>query len=183
MGSTTEDRPLADAGRELTQDAGRLAERATDIGIQRVDQGREQVAEQVQGVAGAIRRVSTDLESEQPTIADLAQTAAEQAERMSQYLRSTDTRQIVRTVEDFGRRQPALFLGGAFVIGLAASRVLKAANGSDASRSGYAMSSGSTAYGIGSRRDGWAGTGSGVGASSMPVGAGTTSGTRDEGAY
>jgi hypothetical protein len=38
----------------------------------------------------------------------------------------TDARQIIGNVEDAARRQPLLFLGGAFALGLVAARVLKA---------------------------------------------------------
>ena len=124
--------PLAEAGREAGDSAGHLAERATDIGFQRVDQGREQVAEGIGQLAGTIRQVSTDLGTNQPMIADVAATAADQAERIGQYLRETDAKQIITNVEDLARRQPILFLGGAFVLGLVASRLLKAGSGGQA---------------------------------------------------
>lgn len=129
MTSAEQEHPLAEAGHEVGQSAGHLAERATDIGFQRVDEGREQVALGIGQLAGSIRRISTDMEAEQPAIASAATTAAEQAERLAGYLRTTDARQILRTVEDVARQQPILFLGGAFLAGLAASRFLKAAGG------------------------------------------------------
>jgi hypothetical protein len=126
---TEQEHPLARTGEEVGQSAGHLAERATDLGFARADQGRQQVASGIDQVAGSIRRVSTDLEGEQPAMANVAQTAAEQAERLAGYLRETDARQMLHTVEDVARRQPILFLGGAFLLGLAASRFLKAAGG------------------------------------------------------
>ena len=69
------------------------------------------------------------METQQPQIADLASTAADQAEALAGYLRENDVRQIIGNVETFARRQPLLFLGGAFVLGVAASRFIKAAGG------------------------------------------------------
>ena len=126
-----QEHPLAETGHEISEGVGHLVERATDVGFQRADAGRTQVAQGIDELAGSIRRVSTDMESEQPAIASAAVTAADQAERLAGFLRNTDARELLRTVEDIARRQPILFLGGAFVAGLAASRFLKAAGGSD----------------------------------------------------
>ena len=125
----TETHPLAEAGKDATESAGHLAERAADLGLQQADRGREQAASGIDQVAQSIRRVSTDMLAEQPTIANAALTAADQAERVAQYLRQTDARQIISKVEDVARRQPLIFLGGAFLLGAAASRFIKAAGG------------------------------------------------------
>lgn len=122
--------PLAEARQQATATAGHLAERAADLGLKQADRGRQQAADGIQGVAQGIRRVSLDIESEQPTIANAALTAAEQAEGFADYLRQTDARQIISQVENLARRQPLIFLGGAFVLGVAASRFLKAAGAS-----------------------------------------------------
>jgi hypothetical protein len=148
--------PLAEAGREVTEDAGHLAERAANIGLEKADQGRAQVADSVDRVAGSIRRVSTELRSEEPGVADVALTAAEQTEHIARYLRDTDARQLVRTVEDFGRRQPLLFIGGAFLVGLAASRFMRAAGVASTStqngRGAYAIESGGGGWQTGTSR-------------------------------
>lgn len=132
--------PLAEAGKDATENVGQLAGRAADLGIQQADRGRTQAAEGIGQVAQSIRRVSADMQTEQPTIANAATTAADQAERVAQYLRQTDARQIISGVEDVARRQPILFIGGAFLIGIAASRFIKAAGGgqgTQANRAGY----------------------------------------------
>lgn len=129
--------PLADAGREAGESAGHLAERAADIGFQQADRGKEQAAHGISQVAESIRRVSMDMQGEQPAIANAAQTAADQAERVANYLQQTDARELIRTVEDVARRQPLIFLGGAFLLGVAASRLLKAAGSPSGQMSGY----------------------------------------------
>jgi hypothetical protein len=132
--------PLRDAGREASESVGQIANRAADIGLQRADQGKVQAAETISRLAGSMRQVSTDLQGDQPQIAGVARTAAEQAERLASYMERTDARQMISTVEDAARRQPLLFLGGAFAIGLVAARLLKAGSGQahDTTSSGYA---------------------------------------------
>lgn len=126
---TQRQHPLEEAGREATQRAGHLAERAADIGIQQADRGRDKAATGIDEVAKTIRRISAEMQPKQPQIADVGLTAADGAERVARYLREKDTRQILGTVEDAARRTPLLFIGGAFVLGVAASRFIKAAAG------------------------------------------------------
>ena len=160
--------PLAEAGQQAGQSVGHLAERAADIGFRQADRGKDQAAEGITQVADSIRRVSLDMEGSQPQIAEVAQTAADQAERVANYLQQTDAREIVRTVEDVARRQPLLFLGGAFLLGMAATRLIKAAGGQDQDRSyaysgdwrsapSYGVGGGSTAsaYATGAGRNGF----------------------------
>jgi hypothetical protein len=152
LDTTTEpEHPLAEAGQEVGQTAGHVAERAVDIGAQQADRIRMQAADGLQQLASSVRNVSSDL-SDQPTIANLATTAADGAERFAGFLRETDARQMVSTVEDMARRQPLLFVGGALVLGVAASRFIKAAGGggSSARRAGYGGTGyGATRYGTG----------------------------------
>jgi len=132
--------PLAEAGQHVTERAGHLAERAAGIGLQQADRGREIAAEGIDKVARTVRRVSTDMQTDQPQIANAALTAADQAEKVAQYLRETDARQMISNIEDVARRQPLIFLGGAFLFGVAASRFIKAAGGGQGgqdAQSGY----------------------------------------------
>jgi hypothetical protein len=124
--STTQEHPLAQAGRQVGDMATDAAQRGTNLGIQRADQGRERAADGLNQLAGTIRRVSGDLETDQPTIANVASAAADQTEKIARYLRETDARQLINAVEDLARRQPLIFLGGAFLLGVAAARLLKA---------------------------------------------------------
>lgn len=151
---TESEQPLAEAGRETAQTAGRLVERATDTGLRQADRGREKTAEGLHRLAGEMRTISTDLQSQQPAIATVAEAAAEQTERIATYLRDTDARQIINNVEEAARRQPLLFVGGAFVLGLAAARFLKAAGGSQESIRSYRV--GTYGYGTTNGRTGLA---------------------------
>jgi hypothetical protein len=130
-----EQHPLAEAGERAGESVGQLAERATDLGFTQADRGKAQAASGISQVADSLRRMSADMDGQQPGIANAGRTAAEQADRLATYLQSTDAREIVHTVEDAARRQPLIFLGGAFILGVAAARFMKAAGG--ASRNTY----------------------------------------------
>lgn len=137
MASTEARSPLDEAGRQAGESVGQIAGRAADLGLQRADEGKNQAAQTISRIAGGMRRVSTDLEAEQPAVAGAARTAAEQAERLAAYMERTDARDMVHTVEDAARRQPLLFLGGAFALGLVAARILKAGGGSADDRTAH----------------------------------------------
>ena len=146
--------PLAETGKEAGERAGHLVERGAEIGFQQADRGLETAAGGIETAAQTIRRVSTDMQTDQPQIAEFASTAADRAEDLARYLRETDVREMIGNVENFARRQPLLFLGGAFVLGVAASRFIKAAGGSQGQSQGmYSYDS----YGTG-RGTGWSGS-------------------------
>ena len=108
-------------------------------------------------VAQAVRQTSQQLRTQQhDTIANYIDQAANQLERFSARVRDKDIGELVRDAQQFARRQPAVFIGSAFAIGLLGARFLKSSrdrqNGSDG-RNSYARSSTgySTGYGTPSR--------------------------------
>jgi hypothetical protein len=118
------------AASQAKEAASGVIDQAKDQAATRVDQQRQTAATGVQAVAQAFRNMGDDLRNRQE--GPVAEYAAEvghaiggQAERLANYLRQRNARQLVTDAEDFARRSPAVFLGGAFVLGLAASRFLK----------------------------------------------------------
>jgi hypothetical protein len=51
--------------------------------------------------------------------------AANSLERMTNYIREQDAQRLLNDVQNFGRRQPALLLGGAFLLGFAGARLIR----------------------------------------------------------
>jgi hypothetical protein len=93
---------------------------------QLVTQRKDQAAERLGGLAGALRDTAHRLQEEDAEgFGRYADRAAEQLERFSSYLRDHDLRGFVRDTETFARRRPDLFLGGSFLAGLALARFLK----------------------------------------------------------
>jgi hypothetical protein len=118
---------------ERTQEA---AERARQAAIEKVetvrdrtreglDQGRQQMADRIQRLSSALRSASDSLREDDQVVARYADYASETLDKAAGYVSSADVRRTVHDVERFARRQPALFFGGAFLLGLAAGRFLK----------------------------------------------------------
>jgi hypothetical protein len=90
-------------------------------------------AERLGGVSQAVHAVGRQLrEQDDDAMAAWAERAAEQVDRFSGYLRGKDVDELLYEGERFARRQPALFLGGAFALGLLAARFLKSSGRYDA---------------------------------------------------
>ena len=53
--------------------------------------------------------------------------AADSLDRFANYIREQDTRKLMSDVANFGKRRPALLLGGAFLLGFAGARLIKSA--------------------------------------------------------
>jgi hypothetical protein len=96
----------------------------------RIDRGKDEAANEIQKVAGAVRQFGDQLGGqEQGPIAHYAaeygKKAADGLERLTNYLRQNDSKALVNEIEKLGRRQPVLLIGGAFLLGLAGARLLK----------------------------------------------------------
>jgi hypothetical protein len=77
-------------------------------------------------LAQAVRRTTQPLrENDQVTLAEYVEKAADRLERFSSDLRQRDLGDLVNEAQRFARRQPALFIGGAFAAGVLAARFLK----------------------------------------------------------
>jgi hypothetical protein len=86
------------------------------------------LAEQVGGVAEAIGKAASDLEQSNGPSAQYARMIADNAEKLSSVIRDNDVDQLLGMAQDFGRRQPALFVGAAALLGFAASRFVLASS-------------------------------------------------------
>jgi hypothetical protein len=116
-------------GEQAAEKSHEAADAARGRAREQVDQRSTQAGEQLSSVAGDTRTVSEELRKQgkdQP--AKLAEQAADRVEEVGDYLRRSDADTILRDVEDFGRRQPMAVVAGGFVVGLLASRFLKASS-------------------------------------------------------
>jgi hypothetical protein len=124
---------LADRTRQTAsqaqQIAGDLAGQVRQEASARLSGQIEQVVHSLGGASDAFRGVGVQLrQQEQGMLAGYAERAAETVQNAASYLEGKELDEIVHDVEDFARRQPAVFLGGAFALGLLASRFLKSSN-------------------------------------------------------
>jgi len=114
---------LANQARDQTVE---LAHQATDQVSQLVDQQKQQAAERLGGLAGALHEAARQLEQKDADgFGRYAHRAADQVDRASRYLREKDLKSFVRDAEGFARRHPDLFLGGTLIAGVLLARFLK----------------------------------------------------------
>lgn len=118
--------------------AGQVYELAADKAATKITEQKSHLSSGLSGVAGGIRQIGQDLRGndEKNPFVDLTakygDSLAEQVERLSGYFEDKDLREIYRDVENFARRQPAVFIGAAFVVGVLAARFLKSGSGASA---------------------------------------------------
>lgn len=128
-----------------------LAGQAKDQVGQAVDQVRTQATSQLSGqkdraaqglgsVAQALRHTSGQLrDQDQGMFTQYVDNVADRIEQFSSYVQERDVGELVGEVERFARREPTLFLGGAFVLGLLGARFLKSSNPNAPQGAGYPL--------------------------------------------
>jgi hypothetical protein len=118
-GSSQLGRSAAELGDKVQETAGRVAE-------SQLSKQKETASGMLDQVADAIRMTGDHLRaSRQDRVARYAQQASDQVKRISESIRGAEPRDVLRRVEDVARREPALFMGGAFLLGLVGARFLK----------------------------------------------------------
>lgn len=111
---------------QVVGQARNTLEQARDRARTSLGESKNQFADQFGTIAGALRRTTEHLRSEdQQRIAGITETVARQVEQVADYLRSKDAVAMRHDLENLARRQPALMLGGALVLGLIGARFLK----------------------------------------------------------
>ncbi len=111
---------------QVQEKAGAVVDQVKQQATSRIDQQKDMAAGNLWSVANAIRDTGQSLrDKDQGAIAQVVDRGAEQVERLSSYLAHRDVNQILTEAQHFARRQPALFVGGAFALGMLGARFLK----------------------------------------------------------
>jgi gas vesicle protein len=124
------------AGRKVSETAEVVKEQAKRTVSQVSEQAKTNVstrmgdvASELGTVAEAVRQTSEDLGGQdQPGIARYGNRIADQIEGVSSYLNDHGVEEVLMDAENLARRQPALFLGGAFMLGLVVGRFLRSSS-------------------------------------------------------
>jgi uncharacterized protein YoxC len=109
---------LGDKAKSVAADAGRKIEHA-------MDGQRATGADYLQNVAGLVHQAADVFDREVPQASRYIHQAAKQIDTVAEAVRTKNMREAVQDVQDFARRQPAIFFGGALLMGFAAVRVFK----------------------------------------------------------
>src|SRR5690606_29358839 len=115
-----------EAGAQVKEQAQEKLEQARTQAMSRLRDGKSRVAGQVGTVAHAFRSAGSELRSEnQERLAEFTATAVERVELVGGYVEERGVGEMLDEVARLARRTPALFLGGAFAMGLLGARFLK----------------------------------------------------------
>jgi hypothetical protein len=100
------------------------------------DSAKEHAVERIRRVGSALKSAGDGLQQDDELAARYAARAAERIEHVADYLGSVEPRALIRDAEQLARSKPALFFGGAFLVGLAAGRFLRASSNTSNGGSG-----------------------------------------------
>jgi len=153
---TSQTRLRSDEGSRLADAASNVADKAGQTVEAQASTAMDQIAHTVEQVAKAVRRAGDELRQDQPQIASFADTAATQVDHLADYLEGHEPREMLDSLEDAARRQPAVVIGAGIAIGLVLGRLLRSTmpmNGSGSGSQRYRGGSsyrGSSSYGMSS---------------------------------
>jgi gas vesicle protein len=124
---------LADnVSRVTKENASNLADAAKGMAKEATSQVSDSVSNQksagadyIASFAQATGRAADQFENDIPQAAQFIRQASKQIQGFADTIRERDARELLSDVQDFARRQPTLFFGGAVVLGFAALRFLK----------------------------------------------------------
>jgi len=122
-------------GAEIAAHSGANGTTARDVigGVKqrvtsRVDEQKNRAADGLGGIADVFRSASNELRNENETLASYVDMASDQMKRFADQIRQKGVADMLDDVHAFARRRPALFIGGAFLIGIGLARFLKASS-------------------------------------------------------
>ncbi|HLI21345.1 MAG TPA: hypothetical protein VKV32_09535 [Stellaceae bacterium] len=99
-----------------------LADTARERARALAEEGKENSAQQIGGVATALRGAARDLEEQMPKGAELIRGAAASLEKGAERLRQRSTEEWLQSFSRLAHDRPAMLFGGALLAGFALSR-------------------------------------------------------------
>ena len=91
----------------------------------RVDEQKNRAADGLGGIADVFRNAGNELRNENESLAQYVDMASDQLRRFAETIRQRGVADMMDDVNRFARRNPAVFIGGAFLVGVGLARFLK----------------------------------------------------------
>jgi hypothetical protein len=111
---------------QVKQTASAVTDQAKQKTLSQAAAQKDQAAQSLNTVSDAVNQAAQQLrQNNQAPIAQVAETAAAGIGQLADHLRNRNVNDLIGEVEDFASNQPALFLGGAFLLGVIGARFLK----------------------------------------------------------
>jgi hypothetical protein len=116
----------ADGSPQSQQNGGGIVNRVKESASAQLTSQKDRGIDAIGSVTQAVRSTTQKLRDDKhETIAGYVDKAADQIENWSRQLRDKDVDELLSDVQMLARRQPAVFIGSAFAIGLLGARFLK----------------------------------------------------------
>src|SRR3954464_4242087 len=113
------------------QESG-IVDRVRDKAAAQLSSQKDRATDGLGSVAQAVRQSTQQLRDQKhDTIAGYVEQAADQIEKFSQRLRDKDVGELLDDAQRLARRQPAVFIGSAFALGVIGARFLKSSSEDD----------------------------------------------------
>src|SRR4051794_18025748 len=117
-------------GRNNAAGGAGIMDKVKDGAVSQLSTQKDRATDGIGSVAQAVRQSTQQLRDQRhDTIAEYVDQAAAQLERFSKTLKEKNVSELLDEAQRFARRNPALFIGGAFAIGLLSARFLKSSGG------------------------------------------------------
>lgn len=125
---------------QAKETAGQAYEAAAEKATTKLEEQKTNLSGGLASIAGSVRQVGENLRG--PDVQDgiskftseYSGLAADKIEGIASYFERKNVREMYADLESFARRNPAMFVGGAFAIGLLAGRFLKSGSPSSGTR-------------------------------------------------
>ncbi len=114
---------VKDVAHEAQAKAASVAGVVTDKVSATAQAQKDSLAGRLEDVAAAVHRSGEQLEGHQDELAKLVERGADELAALAGALRTQDLRTLLGNIEDFSRRQPALFVGATLAAGFALTRL------------------------------------------------------------
>jgi hypothetical protein len=109
-----------------------LMDKVKDGAVSQLNTQKDRATDGIGSVVQAVRQSTQQLRDQRhDTIAQYVDEAAAQLERFSNALREKHVGELLDDAQRFARRNPALFIGGAFAVGLLSARFFKSSRDHD----------------------------------------------------
>lgn len=112
-----------DVAQEAKARAASVADVVTDKVSATAQAQKDSLAGRLEDVAAAVHRSGEQLEGHQDALAKLVERGADELAALAGALRTNDLRTLMGNIEEFSRRQPALFVGATLAAGFALTRL------------------------------------------------------------
>jgi hypothetical protein len=112
---------------QVQQEAQHFTEKVKEQGQSLLTERKQATADEIGSIAKALHKTAQEMHQQEhpPMITPYAEWAGDTLESFSNTLRERDLNTLLRQTEDFARRQPGIFVGGAVVAGFLLARFLK----------------------------------------------------------